>query len=333
MRNTAVFLLTVLLTILLGAPAPCSPEPPHPGGLTFLFGDNMNGTIEPCPSCGGGSSVGGLARRGGWVQRARGAPEGSLLLDSGDLFFDKYPRAISAEDVKALSEKASLILESYNLLGYDALGLGDDDLTLGKGFLVDLSRNATFPFLSSNLLDRETGEPLFQTHVFKETAGLRIAIFSLLSPHFLAGESDSRMRGIALRDPFEAARSILHTIRPEADLVVLLSHLGYAADIELAETVSGIDVIFGGHSDRSLSYPIWIGDTIIVRSGSKGLNVGKLRIQLASGRSSRPETSFEGAIPLGPSEKEHAGIAEMVKAFKMKHSPEWFKAEDVCPEE
>jgi 5'-nucleotidase / UDP-sugar diphosphatase len=266
------------------------------------------------------------------LQSARETQKESLLLDSGDLFFDRYRKAIPAEDVTALSEKALLIVKCYNLLGYDALGIGDDDLTLGKDFLLGLSKTASFPFLSSNLLDKETGEAIFQKYVVKQKGGLRIGIFSLLSPYFFSNESDSRIRGITFREPLEEAKSIVSKIRPQADLVVLLSHLGYTTDIELAETVPGIDVILGGHSGRSLSYPMRIRDTILVQVGSKGLHVGELFLQFATDRSSRPDSSLKAAIPLSPSDEEHHEIAEMVKSYKMKHSPEWFKTGEMCPE-
>jgi 2',3'-cyclic-nucleotide 2'-phosphodiesterase (5'-nucleotidase family) len=266
------------------------------------------------------------------LQSARETRKESLLLDSGDLFFDRYRKAIPAEDVTALSEKAHLVLRCYDLLGYDALGIGDDDLTLGKDFLLGLSKTASFPFLSSNLLDRETGAAIFQKYVVKQKGGLRIGIFSLLSPYFFSNESDTRIRGIAFREPLEEAKNIVGEIRSQADLVVLLSHLGYTTDIELAETVPGIDVILGGHSGRSLSYPMRIRDTVIVQVGSKGLHVGELFLQFAPDRSSHPESSLKAAIPLSPSDKEHPEIAEMVKNYKMKHSLEWLKADEMCPE-
>lgn len=327
----------ILLALFLGIPPlvadPCFSEQAWHKSLTILFGDSLNGTIEPCPSCDGGSPLGGLARRGSWVQRGREAGKGFLLLDSGDLFFDRYRKAIRAEEATAQSEKAHLILKCYNLLGYDALGIGDDDLTLGKGFLVDLSKNAGFPFISSNLMDKETGKPLFKTHVIKETGGLRIGIFSLLSPYFFSGESDPRTRGIVFREPIEEAKSILGKIRPETDLVVLLSHLGYAADLELAGAVPGIDVILGGHSERSLSYPIRVRDTTIVRTGSKGLHVGELHLELGPNRSSSHGSTLRNSIPLSPSTQEHHEIAEMVRAYKMKHSPEWFTDGEMCSEQ
>jgi len=332
MRNKAIFLFALLLGIPLLVPDPCFSEQAWHKSLTILFGDNVNGTIEPCPGCEGGSQLGGLARRGSWVQSVRETRKETLLLDSGDLFFDRYRKALPAEDVTSLSEKAHLILRCYDLLGYDALGIGDDDLSLGKDLLVDLSKKAGFPFISSNLVDQETGQALFRTHIIRETGGLRIGIFSLLSPYFFSDESDSRIRGIVFREPLEEARNILGKIRQETDLVVLLSHLGYTADIELAETLPGIDVILGGHSGRSLSYPMRIRDTIIVQVGSKGLHVGELLLQFAPDRSSRPESTLKAAIPLSPSDKEHPEIAEMVRAYKMKHSPEWFKADGICPE-
>ena len=70
-----------------------------------------------------------------------------------------------------VTAKANLMLESLSLMGYDALGIGDDDLTLGKQFLGELSKKAPFPFLSSNLVDAESGKPVFQSSLIKEING------------------------------------------------------------------------------------------------------------------------------------------------------------------
>jgi 5'-nucleotidase/UDP-sugar diphosphatase len=332
MQNRAISLFVLLLGIALVVPGYCFSQQPQPKSLTLFFGDSLNGSIEPCPSCEGGSQLGGLARRGSWVQSVRGAQKESLLLDSGDLFFDRYRKALPPESVAAPSEKAHLILKCYNLLGYDAIGIGDDDLSLGKRFLVNLSKSAVFPFVSSNLMDKETGEALFQTHIIKEKGGLKIGIFSLLSPYFFSGESDSRIRGVVLLEPLEEAKRIVERIRPETDLVILLSHLGYMADIDLAEAVPGIDLILGGHSGHSLSYPVRIKDTIIVQVGAKGLHVGKINLRVGSSRPSIYGFTLENSIPLTPSFKDHDEIAEMVRGSKRKHSPEWFRADETCPE-
>ncbi len=174
-----------------------------------------------------------------------------------------------------MSEKASLIIESFNAMGYDAMGIGDDDLTLGKGFLSDIAKKANFPFLSSNLYDEASGKLLFQPSIIREFRGLRIGIFSLLSPDLFTNLSDPRRKGLSIRSPIETAKTMVKELKPKTDLIILLSHLGYAKDIELAQKVQGIHVILGSHNGINLSYPPAV-NTVILQTGSRGMFAGRL---------------------------------------------------------
>ncbi|MGZ3495858.1 MAG: UshA-like (seleno)protein, partial [Thermodesulfobacteriota bacterium] len=73
-----------------------------------------------------------------------------------------------------MGEKAHLMIESFNLMGYDAIGIGDDDLTLGKEFLLEISKKVSFPVLSSNLFDETSGKNLFQLSLIKQVHGIRV---------------------------------------------------------------------------------------------------------------------------------------------------------------
>jgi len=205
------------------------------------------------------------------VKDLRESQKGVLVLDSGDLFFKKYMNPIQENELKGMTEKAQLIVESFNLTGYDAIGIGDDDLTLGKEFLLEISKKANFPFLSSNLLNEASGKVLFQSSLIKETNGLRIGIFSLLSPDFFTGPSDPRKKGLTIRQPIEVAQAMVKELKPKADLIILLSHLGYVKDIEMAQTVRGINIIVGGHSGINLVYPPVMKDTMILQTASRGM--------------------------------------------------------------
>ncbi len=174
-----------------------------------------------------------------------------------------------------MSEKAHLIVESFNVIGYDAMGIGDDDLTLGKEFLLEISKKANFAFLCSNLIDRGSGKNLFQTFLIKEINGFRIGLFSLLSPDFFTSPSDPRKKGLSFRSPAETAQVMVRELKPKTDLIVLLSHLGYAKDLELAQTVQGIHIIVGGHNGINLPYPP-AANTIILQAGSRGMFGGRL---------------------------------------------------------
>jgi 2',3'-cyclic-nucleotide 2'-phosphodiesterase (5'-nucleotidase family) len=214
------------------------------------------------------------------VKDLRESEKGVLVLDSGDLLFKKYLNPIPENELKGISEKAHLMIESFNLMGYDAMGVGDDDLILGKEFLLEISKKANFPFLSSNLLDETSGKILFQSSLIKEINGLRIGIFSLLSPDFFTGLSDPRRKGLNIRSPIETAHAMVKELKPKTDLIILLSHLGYVKDIELAQTLQGINIIVGGHSGINLIYPPVIKNTIILQTASRGMFGSRLDLLL-----------------------------------------------------
>jgi 2',3'-cyclic-nucleotide 2'-phosphodiesterase (5'-nucleotidase family) len=202
------------------------------------------------------------------------------MLDTGDLFFKKYGNSTQGDDSKNSSHKAYLILESLNLMGYDATAIGDDDLTLGKDFLSDLSKKANFPFLSSNVIDEASGKPLFHSTLVKEVNGFRIGMFSLLAPEAFLGPEDSRKKGLSIRSPVEVAQAMVKELQPKTDFIFLLSHLGYPKDLELAQAVSGIHLIFGGHTGMNLVYPPVVKNTILLQTASKGMYVGRLDLTI-----------------------------------------------------
>lgn len=179
-----------------------------------------------------------------------------------------------------MTQKANLIIDSFNIMGYDAMGIGEDDLNLGKEFLVKVSKRANFPFLSSNLFDEETGKPLFQPYLLKEINGLRIGIFSLLPQDFFSGPSDLRRKGIIVRSPIETVQNMVRELQPKTDLIILLSHLSYPKDIELAQTGSGIHFIFGSHLGTNLFNPPIIKNTIVLQTASRGMYGGRLDLIL-----------------------------------------------------
>ena len=206
--------------------------------------------------------------------------KGVLLLDSGDFLFKRYLNPVPDNELKVIGEKAHLVIESFNLMGYDAVGIGEDDLILGKEFLLEVSKKASFPFISSNLFDETSGKPLFQSSLIKETHGLRIGIFGLFSPEFFKGPSDPRRKGLSIRSPIETAQALVKELRPKTDLIILLSHLGYAKDIELAQTVEGINIIVGGHTGINLIYPVVIKNTVILQTASRGMFGARLDLRL-----------------------------------------------------
>lgn len=171
-------------------------------------------------------------------------------------------------------------------MGYHAIGIGDDDLSLGKEFLIELSKKSPIPFLASNLMDKNSGKLLFQRYVIKELEGLRIGIFSLLSPEVFLSPADPRKNGLSFRDPFETAQELVRELNPKVSLIILLSHQGYPKDVELVQKVSGIHIIVGGHTGVHLTEPPVFKDTIILQASSKGMYGARLNLTLISNKTS-----------------------------------------------
>jgi 2',3'-cyclic-nucleotide 2'-phosphodiesterase (5'-nucleotidase family) len=205
-------------------------------------------------------------------------------MDAGDLLFKKFAGPYPKDELKGITEKAHLIVESLNLMGCDAIGIGDDDLSLGKEFLLDLAKKAKFPFLSSNLLDEKTGKLLFQPYLVKEMKGLKIGIFSLLSPETFLTSSDPRKKGIIVRDPIETAQEMIRELGPKTDILILLSHQGYPKDTELAQRVDGIQIIAGAHTGTNLTNPPVVNDSIILQNYPKGMYATRLDLNLINNK-------------------------------------------------
>jgi 2',3'-cyclic-nucleotide 2'-phosphodiesterase (5'-nucleotidase family) len=220
------------------------------------------------------------------VKELRERERGILLLDAGDLLFRRFLKPIPEPEQEMLAQKAHLIVESFNLMGYDALGIGDDDLSLGKAFLLEISKKARFPFLSSNVVDEASGKPLFETYVVKRVNGLRIGLLSLLSPDLFSVHGDERKKGLVFRNPSEVARALVSELQPKTDLIILLSHLGYPKDVEIANSVPGIHLIVGSHTGMNLPFPPVINNAVILQMAPKGLYTGRFDLTFHNNRTS-----------------------------------------------
>jgi 2',3'-cyclic-nucleotide 2'-phosphodiesterase (5'-nucleotidase family) len=211
-------------------------------------------------------------------------------LDGGDLLFPKLHPSLSTHQRNQLILKADLIIEAFNGMGCDGVAVGDIDLGLGKALLLKMARKANFPFISSNLVDRDTGKPVFKPYLMRELNGLRIGIIALISEDAFDTRGDQAPKGFHLADPRLTAERMVRKLRDQTDLIILLSHLGYQADHVFARNVRGIDIIVGGHTGVPLYNPAVVNETLILQNSAYGRSVGSIAINF-----SREKASFANA--------------------------------------
>jgi 2',3'-cyclic-nucleotide 2'-phosphodiesterase (5'-nucleotidase family) len=69
-------------------------------------------------------------------------------------------------------------------------------------------------------------------------------------------------------------------VHEKADIIVLVSHLGFAQDMKLLSEVHGIDICLSGHTHNRLYKPVLNGKTIIIQSGCHGSFLGRLDLEI-----------------------------------------------------
>lgn len=207
----------------------------------------------------------GLTRLAPLIRQIRAEMPNVVLLDAGDIIH-------GTPEEKEFAGRP--LLSAMNTLAYDAATVGNHEFDFGQARLRDAMDFARFPMLSANVTDEKTGKPWggLKPYVVVERGGVRVGVFGLTTPTTVGIEWPRTLAGIQFTDPDEAARRVAAHLRDseKADVVVCLSHLGYQPDRKLAEAVSGIDLILGGHSHTVLAEQVWVNGALIVQTGCYG---------------------------------------------------------------
>lgn len=169
-------------------------------------------------------------------------------------------------------------IEVLNAAGCDLATLGNRELlSISPARWEELAdQYAHFLVVLSNLRLADTGEaPVWiKPYVIQNrTIGgvnCRIAFIGLT--HYLPKFYEPL--GWKIEEPLGAARHWVERLRPEADIVIAMSHLGFRMDKRLAEEVPGIDLIVGAHSHHLLDPPQRMNDTHLLQAGRYGEHVG-----------------------------------------------------------
>ncbi|HHJ07124.1 MAG TPA: hypothetical protein ENK24_06465, partial [Anaerolineae bacterium] len=282
-----------------------------PMKLIILHSNDTHGQLMPLPTE-DGALMGGYARRASFIRRQRAAHPHLLLLDAGDFYQGtRYWHAFQGE----------ADIELMNHLRYDAAALGNHDADGGVATLAARMKQAQFPVLCANMRF-PAGHPLakaWQPYVIKAIGGVKVAIFSLLIDTMLLYPSE--FQAAALVTPFiEAARSLITLLRPQADLLIHLSHLGHLADVELLETLKGIDLVIGGHTHTALPEPVKVNGTPLVRSIAGGQLMGRLELEVSPGQ--KPQLQDYRLVPLDDSFADDPSTKVIVEKWRQKLPPE-----------
>ena len=168
-------------------------------------------------------------------------------------------------------------------LGYRAANVGLRDLNLGYDAFMKRIKGAAFPFISSNVVQKDTGEPVFKPYVILDvemSAGRKLKVGVLgavrYNPVFLkAGPDDSNL---VIARPETMIGRFLPEVREKSDIVVLLAALHREDAKTIAGKVEGIDFVLGAYGGAFSVRDEVVGNTWIFYTGNQGKRVGETRL-------------------------------------------------------
>lgn len=196
-----------------------------------------------------------------------------LVADGGGTLFKDAVPPLNETEREKRKEQAQFIAKTLAATSLAAMNAGRTELSEGKGFLEEIRRAANLPLVSANLRSSD-GQRLFPSSRTVHWGSLKAVLFGLTKPDPAA----DRALGIRIDDPAAAAKEIIANLKP-GEIAICLTDLGYDGEHALAREVPGIALIVGGGDGiKSLSAPIPIRETILLRAADRGRELGVLDI-------------------------------------------------------
>ena len=173
----------------------------------------------------------------------------SLLLDGGDV-----NTGVPESDL----QDAVPDFRGMNLLGYDAMAVGNHEFDKPPVVLQMQRDLATFPMLSANIY--RDGKRMFEPYKLFNLGGVRVAVMGLTTEDTQRMVHPDNIRNTEFRNAETEAAKLLPELRSKVDVVIAATHMGHyengqhgtqaPGDVELARAVKGIDLVVGGHTQN-----------------------------------------------------------------------------------
>lgn len=215
------------------------------------------------------------------------------------------------------------MLDSYKLLGYDALALGDQDLLRGELAPAQLSEQ--LPFLCANLEPLESDRPPIPGTLIIDRQGVRIGLTAVINEGIW--DLDELVSGLGYqvtpwREALDAALSELEAAG--CSVTILLSHLGVSDEVAAAgEFAERLDLIVGGHAGL-FQHEAWTGEGVpIVWPGRLGRYLGVARISLEP--DDRGALLSYKALPIDDGWERDPAVVERLRRYETERYTHWLE--------
>jgi 5'-nucleotidase / UDP-sugar diphosphatase len=240
--------------------------------ITILHSNDIHGDFLGELQGKKGKLLGGLALLSGYINKVREEGENVIYVISGDMVQGSL---IDAE-YKGIST-----MEIMNYLCPDVVALGNHEFDYGLPHLLFLEKMANFPIVNANLYIKDYHKRLMRSHYILKKAGLDILFTGIITEKIMDALKLDPLIGsfVNLEEASQEVGKICDAYKnDDIDLTVVLSHIGYESDVELAKLLRpewGVDLIIGGHSHTFMTKPTKKNGILIVQAGTGTEHIGR----------------------------------------------------------
>jgi 5'-nucleotidase len=243
--------------------------------FTILHSNDMHGDFFAETVDGKSQLIGGLSLLSGYLNKVRAEEENVLYLISGDML---QGNVIDTE-YKGIST-----IEVMNYLSPDVVALGNHELDYGLQHLLFLERFANFPIVNANIYIKGHNKRLMRPYLVLKKAGFDILFTGIITEKIMDSLTSDPLIGsfVTLEEASAEVGKICNAYKnDDIDLTILLTHIGFDSDVELAKLLKpewGVDMIIGGHSHTILEQPAKVNNVLIAQAGVGTNQIGRFDI-------------------------------------------------------
>ncbi len=256
-----------------------------------------------------------------YLQQLRGFGVPTLLVDGGNVFYRTLTKKAPDRGKElTLWNHARVILNAYNLLGYQAVAVGPEDLQLGLNRLQELANKAHFPFVCANLVDKKTKQPYFEPYTIVNVNGLRVGVYGMLQQRLNPTIRERAIPDGEILPPIETTKRIVAEMKAKCDAIIGLSHLHEETNSKILEEVPEITALVDPASRHGFK-TVWIhseedysrdfGGRPRLRIDGQGSRIGIADLTVS--KSSKKPSSYTGYhVPIEPHIMRHPVMTELL---------------------
>lgn len=172
------------------------------------------------------------------------------------------------------------MIDVLNILGVHCAVYGNHEFDFGVDHLLEFVEKTTFPWLMSNVIDKETNEPLGSGHVtyILQHSGKKFGFIGLVEKEWLTTLATVDVDDVIYLDFVTEGEKLAKHLKENdnVDYVIAITHMRFPNDCHLAENVESIDLILGGHDHI---YDIKkVNEKYIIKSGSDFQKFSKITL-------------------------------------------------------